>query len=726
MLRTAVRMAARIAFARGWRARWRKFSVVSAALIGAVALLFSTGLVRASLTADEVRLARAPFVVDQGVVGPLPAPLHVSMRPLTPNTGASQFTILWLEPGEADSGPLPLPPGLARLPEPGTMVVSPALAQSGLTAEALGSQPSVAGTGPGGLIGREGLVTSDERLAYARPAPGRTLGADEGVQRITGFGNPNPGFRFDFESVISFPDPLTFIAALVSLIVVPTLLLMIGGARALSEIRQRRMQTLLRLGVTPTPIRLVLGLETAMLALPGCLAGLAVYAVTAPHVGRLPPSDVVLHPGAVTMPWLLALVVALVPAVWMGTCGAAGRLARKPSRHKAVRLWHALPAAAGFWLMASNMVSTYDLDRARANLYLGLLLAIVGLPLALPIVARTIGGLLSHSRAASMWLVGKRLRFDPVALARPAGVIAVLVLLAGSTLAIYGRMILIEPEQLVPWRTAPLVINWRGEQPDDQAVAAAALRDMKEVTLLQSGRDVVKAPADSPAAGREVETVVVSSCHELERVAQLLKTPACDTTEKGSVSRELADALFNEVYRVVVVDPGGTVSRSPYSAIAIGPPDTSEIEVHKRLAGLPALNLSRFRPLHYPDPQAGLLLGGFIGGALLLVFGAIREVANRALWYHIGDAAVGRLGLADRHVDTVRRTTIALPIVVAIFVGGIGSILFAIVGRRMEVTVVDLRNVLVAQLGVGAVSLGAVFLAMSTVRRGGDDAIAGE
>ncbi|MCU6387436.1 hypothetical protein KW815_22280, partial [Enterobacter quasiroggenkampii] len=90
---------------------------------------------------------------------------------------AQQLPILGVEKAlaQADSG---VPPGVDSFPQPGEAAVSPALADRGMTAQALGFVPSTATSGRPGIIGADGLGGPGELFAhigvavsYTQPTP---------------------------------------------------------------------------------------------------------------------------------------------------------------------------------------------------------------------------------------------------------------------------------------------------------------------------------------------------------------------------------------------------------------------------------------------------------------------------------------------------------------------------------------------------------------------------
>ena len=248
--------------------------------------------------------------------------------------------VTYLEPVDADS---PLPPGVARWPEPGQVVVAPALMDElEVIEQRLG--PVV------GTIGREGLASLGERLVYARPEA-RTL-AEIGGAGATGFGDVNFGAATGDRL---YDQPASLLLILLALFVVtPSLVLLIVGIRMDRFARDHRAALLETLGATPRRVT-VLGLrETRGPVLAG--AAVAVAAGVASTLVDVPLPGVgftVRHDdmGAARLGLLAATMIGLV--VVLGVAVVTSRPGR-PRRGTRVR--SAAPRYRGVTALAAIVV----------------------------------------------------------------------------------------------------------------------------------------------------------------------------------------------------------------------------------------------------------------------------------------------------------------------------------------------------------------------------------
>lgn len=145
--------------------------------------------------------------------------------------------VTYLEPVDADS---PLPPGVANWPEPGQVVIAPALTGDLEVIEQRFGE--VVGT-----IGREGLASLGERLVYARPEA-RTL-ARIGGAGAAGFGDVNFGAATGDRL---YDQPASLLLMLLALFAAtPSLVLLVVGIRIDRASRDHRAAVLETLGAAP-------------------------------------------------------------------------------------------------------------------------------------------------------------------------------------------------------------------------------------------------------------------------------------------------------------------------------------------------------------------------------------------------------------------------------------------------------------------------------------------
>ncbi|MGW1974941.1 FtsX-like permease family protein [Streptomyces sp. NPDC001889] len=204
----------------------------------------------------------------------------------------------------ADGDRPALPPGAGRMPGPGEMLVSPALA--GL----LGSPEGRMLAGrldhrTVGTIGKSGLVDPGELLFYAGSA---TITAENGGARTDGYGGP----RIDYGPVAPV---FTALATLICVVLLaPVAVFIATGVRFSGELRDRRLAALRLVGADIRTTRRIAAGEALFGSALGLAVGFGIFALARLFAGSVRiwglsafPSDVVPVPG------LGALVLLAVP-----------------------------------------------------------------------------------------------------------------------------------------------------------------------------------------------------------------------------------------------------------------------------------------------------------------------------------------------------------------------------------------------------------------------------
>ncbi|NIH82926.1 FtsX-like permease family protein [Amycolatopsis viridis] len=230
-----------------------------------------------------------------------PASLYLDSQ--TAPVGDRTFTTTWLEAAGPDA---PVPPGLAAIPHPGEMVVSPALA------DRLASDPVLRARFPErvvGVIAPDGLDGPDELFAYVGATGMRA--ANEGLA-ISGFGAST---AVDTSS----PQLIFLLVVAVVVLFVPMLVLLSAAGRIGGAERERRLSTLRLAGARRGQVHRIAAGESLAGALAGGLLGLALYlAVRRPAAGLEFEGISVFRPDFVPG-WPLGVVVALlVPVLAIG------------------------------------------------------------------------------------------------------------------------------------------------------------------------------------------------------------------------------------------------------------------------------------------------------------------------------------------------------------------------------------------------------------------------
>jgi hypothetical protein len=331
-----------------------------------------------------------------------------------------------------------VPPGLDRLPAPGEILVSPALAgliRTDARARERFPQPIV------GTIGRAGLVAPNELRAYVGVAADDP-GLDE-QRALTGFGGP---LRFGRGDLTSDPDvfsPARYAAGAFALFVlVPFGVFLATCTRLSATTRDRRIAGLRLLGVSRGQAALVNAVETGVVAGGGAVLGAGLYGALAPlstgwPIGRLQwfASDVSVAP------WLLAVVVAGTTAFAVVVGVLAGRPARldplgvrRGAPASRPTLWRLVPLPVGLGAAALAGVTTgMSIDARMVTLLGALLVTGLGLALALPVLSYSVAGLVRRLPAAPVWLelAAARLRHNPGVAPRLVASLTVAIYVAG-------------------------------------------------------------------------------------------------------------------------------------------------------------------------------------------------------------------------------------------------------------------------------------------------------
>lgn len=686
-----LRLAVRLALNRGLEQRWRQVCAIGTALVATVLVLTVGGLINVSLHAADVIRDRSPIWAQPGD----PPTLEISLRGV--DVGARQAIVVWLNPTAGhESDPAVIPPGLSALPGPGEAVLSPGLVERGLTATSLGFVDSDVGLGAQGAIGPDGVISDSDPWMYVRPAAGRTLGEGGALLLTRGYAGSGED-RAPLEADPDIPSPAIMGSLLVWLVLLPSLFLLTTGARALSPIRAERARLLHRLGISQTRVRVMLGLETAVLAGVGTILGVVAWAGTVRPATRLPLTGAILQFGALDLPAPVVVAAALIVvgiAALSGAFTLASRRAR--ARLRPASLMRTIPLAIGLVTMLASRALTWDAGLARERLLIvGAIIAFASVPLAVPPLAGRLGEALSRTaRRPALWLAGRRLTFDSATLTRPATAVGMLVLVAGAAFSMYANMITPEPEQLaLDQQDATLfTVEWRDPRGGDLATFTQAVPDSTVYPLLDTEQGAV---------------VTVARCAALEPLGRALGlATACDAA--GEPSAELARQM-------------NALSLTP--AIGSPPPDADAVlllddtgmhptDIMARVKGrLPALNISEATARSHTATTVGWLISGWVLASLLLMAGILREIGDRALQAVVDDSILNRVGLSQLEISAVERFSLTVPLAVTIPIGYLGAVAYAVVGYELGLTVRSLLPITAVAVAAAAGALGTLLLA---------------
>ncbi len=416
----------------------------------------------------------------------------------------------------------PVPPGLSRLPDPGEVFVSPALA------ELIGTVPAdqLARRFPGevvGLIGADGLVSPDELVAViGRPAD--ELRATPGTMRVRGI--EAPGEPVDANVLVQL-----MVGLLAVLLLGPVVVFVSRTTRIDAAKREQRFAALRLGGATRTQTGFIAIGETASAALVG--AGLAYVGFlllipvlqwrVVPDGLRFPSEDL----RAPT--WQVVLVVAAVPLVAMATTVVTLHRvqvsplgARRQVIHRQPTVWYLAPLAAGYGLTLLISVARVVPDPGTPFLWVvgGLTIAaavsqLVGTYLAGVYICMWVGrGLARLNSSAPAMIAARRIAADPHATFRAVGGVAIAAFIA----TLFSTIAVAEQKQI---RTTPTTL--------DQGVVMVLTRGATDEALAP-----LLAQPGVVVARQGPGGVVVAACTDLARVTSLdCPLPQTEATESA-------------------------------------------------------------------------------------------------------------------------------------------------------------------------------------------------
>ncbi|MQA93711.1 MAG: FtsX-like permease family protein [Streptosporangiales bacterium] len=419
-------------------------------LLTAAAVAVCTGLLMFALGANSAFGQRADADAWRH---PVPARDGAALEALS--TDSVRGTPISIVDLAARGDAPPVPPGLDHFPEPGEVLVSPALADlmKRLPAEELRDRFPAA---PSGLLGKEAVAHPSELVAVVGRSAGdpvmtATREASIGVGLVE---IPTPIDSYATGAVSNTTTIYQVLALIASaLMVVP--LLVFGGAAARLTVarRDQRLAALRLVGATPGQVVGITVAEAVLTAVAGSVVGLLLYAVATPALAQIPIAGGVWFTGDLWPAWWqVAAVLAGVPLltglsaviglrrVVVTPLGVAARVT--PPRMKAVRLLVFAAVLIVFGFVSGGLTG---MGTAGAIVLVVLIaFAFLGMNLVGPWVVGLIGRITARvARSPTRLLAGRRLVDDPRAAWRTvAGVV-----LTGF---VAGFLCLMNPGEAVP------------------------------------------------------------------------------------------------------------------------------------------------------------------------------------------------------------------------------------------------------------------------------------
>jgi hypothetical protein len=331
----------------------------------------------------------------------------------------------------------PVPPGLARLPAPGEIAVSPELAAKLAASDGAPLKARL----PGRVIGqisREGVSgAGDLSAVYGVPAAQIEAEGSDGA-KVYAFGRPYTGLGL---SAVM----LAVILPIAAVLLLPLLIFVTTASRMGAAQRERRLAALRLIGLDSRQVKRVAAAESLVGAVIGLAAGIGLFAVLRTFVADILPFGLRIFPEDFVPDWpLVVVIVLLVPALAVGSAmfGLRRTIVEplgvvrqgKPLRRRMWWRW-ALTGVGVLFLAASLTFDRGNGDTAGGlALAVGSVFLLVGVAALLPwLVERLVERL--HGGSPSWQLAIRRLQLDSGTASR---VVSGLVVVLAGTILIQG------------------------------------------------------------------------------------------------------------------------------------------------------------------------------------------------------------------------------------------------------------------------------------------------
>lgn len=644
-----LRLAGRIAVSTHRQQRWRLLFLSVVTLAGMGSVLVGASTYQYFSTVWQKTDSRSVIPVRPSVQGGFSAPDVLLIEATSDEWDGLRVNIAWMQPAP-DASDVPVPPGLATLPEPGSAVLSPALA------DLRDQRPEIAARFPevSGTIAPEGLVYPNELTAYMSPTRGVHLDPESSVNAI-GFGGD------DFDQLASTvpPSRLDVAGALAFVIGLPTLIALYIAGSATSPMRDRRLGVLQLIGVSKFARAVTSAAEVVLLSLPAVGLLCAGWWPLTTSLQQVPMVGQPVFTGDLTPEWPVIVGLAVAWLAALGIVSAIGEvvvskrrdLRREPGLVSRGR-WRLVPAVLGAAMVAAAPL--VNRDWAFGLVLGGLVVLVLSLPLVLPRLLAVIGTNLRKRYRPSLLLAGRRLEGDPAGATRPLvglGAVAAIVVSGTSIVAFLNGDGERQPSAPGSSETSALEV-W-SEDPRDQNIADALGDDVLVVNV--AGGNKYSPWGDSVRIG--------ASCPDLAAVIAGVKCSDDDDLALAEESADQIGAVFNVPGNIVELVDARALDPANQSVFtyAIGPDSEVLTPVFALASSAEFAPSGVFEAAGSLDASpldtrvewfvAGLT--GIAGAAVVVVFaGAVDRVITRRR----EAALLTALGVSDRQRAIMRAT----------------------------------------------------------------------
>lgn len=704
---TAWVVARRLALSRSRLQRWRQVSTIVSAFLAVIAVLLGAGMVNVGAVVSAHTQARHPGFAKSYE----DAVASVTVRgPIVPG-GFSQIPVVWIQPLEGhENDPAVIPPGLDSLPDRGGAVLSPGLMSAGYKAEDFGFIGSTAGQGADGAIGDAGLASRSEGLIYVRPMD-HTV--DPNVDLVSGYTTQQQD-GYPVETTLDVPTKNAALVGVVWLLWMPGVFLLFGAARATSPLREQRAGILYQLGISQTQIRLVAALETGVLSAIGAVPALLLWAVWLQHLQTFPLTDGRLLPGSLQLPLVVGAAITVLVVGASSAFAGTSRVLPAPQRQRArrTRTINVIPLVASLAVMFLVPTSfawfggTLPNEISLGALFLGAIGTFVSLPFALPVLTSWITGALGSAEHAATWMAGRTLALRKHNLARPGVMVGALVFIAGSALSIIQGVEARGGDWWPPGQDRNIwTASWNGTQDQDAQTPTNGTDEALMTVAAQKAEPVF---GDDGGTTPLVFDVYFSSCEKAFQFFGADQSRLSCTTNAASTGQR---------YEQFEIHIGPAPAQADLSVILIsGPRVWSDVEAMAVLAGKPLVSVEmQIGPsTDFRHPGIDWFSAGWAAASALLLVALLRELGDRVLLSATEKQTLVRAGLFQSEADEVYLIATLIPTLIALPIGFVGAVLFALRGYGEGITAFNLGLLSLVSLTVGVLSLAVLLAALHT------------
>lgn len=336
--------------------------------------------------------------------------------------------VFWIEP--VGSNPSAIPLGLTAIPAPGSTAVSPALY------DLIDTQPALRATvGPMTLIGRDGLESRGDLIAWARPPEGRSIASR--AYRIASFSTERPAgvAGLVINDGLS-TRPVELILGAVGLVLGPVLVVLVVVLNLGSPSRTYRLQVMVAIGASRAFLISLWLMQHALLTVPAIVLACLVWQIWARGLETMPVVDQPVFSEQLVLSWAQLLLVAMATVLMIAAATLIALRIARPKRQvsRPTSSFETLTplrlAPLGFTVVS---LLAFLLNRTPLSEYLllvGLALSVVSVPALAPSLLRPVGVALRSLPFPSLRIASGALILQPVRRARPFLAFAALITLA--------------------------------------------------------------------------------------------------------------------------------------------------------------------------------------------------------------------------------------------------------------------------------------------------------